>query len=506
MARQKTKETTPALTFMPRAAEVESYTEEELWRTADADETYLDPYPPPLSKKDLKQQKRAAKQQRWKEKIEKLRSRRGADAEDGRKLGESSPSSDSESSYSSDTDYDEEYESKLRAGYENPHPYTRHRDYARKYALSTHDLVFRHMAFLRTSQMQDDNSALPTILARLALDDLWELLAEMNLTLDHIDGDLAADLNLHLVESIGVTTRQNLCWMRSALHDIHAWTSHLATTAPHLDAQADAESAALIAHVQTLQTRAGQTLGLLLESTALAQSSLVIDQTSGINKLTELAFLFVPLSFVTSIFSMQVLELTTDPPALWTWGVSILAVAIATYLVRCTVRSPSVRVYAMHCRVTMLNRFTSSRPWSAARRLNSVGNRAIAKFLFFFVSVVVIVSTLLLLAGVFLLLVLGGLWLGAAAAALYFIVTRWPDPAALVPGFVVLLVAAVGMGASWFWADELQDLVQRGLERTLLWLKGMFPPTWTLDRVEDEDLAKEGVNTYTRQAILMTSS
>jgi len=517
MGHQTTKEVTPALTFMPRAAEIESYTEEELWRTAEADETYLDPHPPPLSKKELRAQKKGIKKQRWEEKMERLRGKLGGgggwgggDTEEGhQKLGAPDLAYESESSYTSDTDYDEEYQTKLRSDYENPHPYTRSRDYARKYALATHDLVFRGMASLSTSQVRDDSSALPAMLARLALDDLWQLLAEMNLTLDHIDGDLAADLNLHLTEAIGITTRQNLCWMRSALHDVLAWAKHLAEPPPSSSwstSQLAAESDALVEHVQSLQARAGETLGLLLESTALAQSSLVIDQTSGINKLTELAFLFVPLSFVTSIFSMQVRELTADPPALWTWGVSVLATALAVYLVRGTMRSPSVRVFAMHCRVTMLNRFTSSRPWSAAHRLNSVGNRAIAKFVFFFLTVVSAALALVFLSCAFLLLVMGGLWLGAAAAAIYVVVTRWPDPAALVPSFVALVLAAAGMGTSWFWYDEIEELTMRVLAASMLWLKNMFPPSWTLDRVDDEDLAKEGVNTYTRRAILMTST
>jgi Mg2+ and Co2+ transporter CorA len=84
---------------------------------------------------------------------------------------------------------------------------------------------------------------------------------------------------------------------------------------------------------------------------------LVINQTSGINKLTELAFFFIPLSFVTSIFSIQVLEITESPPALRTWGVAILSVSIVTYTIRTMVRSPSVRVLAMQCRLTIMNRF-----------------------------------------------------------------------------------------------------------------------------------------------------
>lgn len=63
MTHDKTKEVTPSLTFMPRAMEFESYTEEELWRTAHPDETYLDPPPPARSKKQIKADKKEARKQ-----------------------------------------------------------------------------------------------------------------------------------------------------------------------------------------------------------------------------------------------------------------------------------------------------------------------------------------------------------------------------------------------------------------------------------------------------------
>jgi len=512
MMRQTTRETTPSLTFMPRAAEIESYTEEELWRTPDAGETYLDPHPPPISKKDLKKQKREAQKQKAKEKKKKLRKKLfGATNKGAEEDGEQPADYGSETSYSSDTDYDEEYETQLRSGYNNPHPFTRHRDFARKYALSTHDLVLRAMSGISTRQMlaNDGPGVLGEILTRLALDDFWQLVAEMGLELDHIDGDLAgSDLDLHLIESIGITTRQNLCWLRSALNDVDTWANHLVSVLSHLSSSTEnmTELKSLLNHLSALRVRTTETLDLLIASTTIAQSSLVINQTSGINKLTELAFFFVPLSLVTSIFSMQVIEFTEAPPAIWTWGISILSICIITYLIRVMLRSPSMRLASMQMRVTIMNRFTSSRPRSAARRLNSVGNRAIAKFLFFLVSVIVVVFGLLTLAVLSFLLIMGGLWLTAAGISLYFIITKWPDPSALVGGFIGLVVAALGMAASWYWGDEISDWMTRKLDASWESIRGFFPEAWSMDRVEDEDLAGEGVKTYARQAILMTST
>ncbi|KAK1772140.1 hypothetical protein QBC33DRAFT_365 [Phialemonium atrogriseum] len=508
MMHYKTKETTPSLTFMPRAMEIEVYTEKRLWQTPDPGETYLDPPPPPFSKQELKKQKKEARKLQHKGKKSWLgkKLKRGADDEEETYVP--SLDYDSTSSYTSDSEYDEEYQNAMRAQYSNPPPHRRERDYARKYALSTHDLVFRHMKTLTAAQILQDASLLPSILTRLSLDDLWQLLAEIRLNLDHLDADLAADLHLHLLESIGITTRLNINWMRSTLQDLQDCAAHLAALSTLLSHPADlaVELADLTTHLQTLQTRTEQTASLLVSSTGLAQSTLVIDQTSGIDKLTELAFFFVPLSFITSVFSMQVSELTTSPPPLWAWGVAITSVFLTTYLVRCTLRSPSLRVFAMHCRATMLNRFTSSKRGSASRRLNTVGNRAIGKFAFFFAAVLSLCMCAVLLFLAFIFLVFGGLWLGAAAAALYFIITRWPDPAVLGPGFAALVVAAAGMGVSWYWSDEIQDWAEVALERGAGWMLRVFPARWTLDRVDDDDLAQEGVNTYARQAMILAST
>lgn len=97
-----TKEETPSLTFMPRAMEFESYTDEELWRTPDFDETYLDPPPPPPSKDELRQKKKEARRERLKEKKARLRRRLARRDGDDPNEGESGEASgyETESSYS----------------------------------------------------------------------------------------------------------------------------------------------------------------------------------------------------------------------------------------------------------------------------------------------------------------------------------------------------------------------------------------------------------------------
>ncbi|KAM0432993.1 hypothetical protein ACHAPT_004698 [Fusarium lateritium] len=497
MAHDKTNEVTPSLTFMPRAMEFESYTEEELWRTAHPDETYLDPPPPARSKKQIRAEKEAAKQ-RLKDKKSQLQEKLAPGVGGCGKY---------ENVYETDllydTEYDEEYEEEVRDDYKSPQPCVRDRDFARKYSWPTLDLVCRYISKFPTSELYHDDGLIPSVLMRLTLDDLWQLFAELRLMLDHVDADLGADLHLHLLELAGLMTRQRMGWVRSTLQELSEWITHnKATDFVSRSPELVEELAELMADLQSLQSRSEQTLNLMVASTGLAQSTLVIDQTSGINKLTELAFFFVPLSFITSIFSMQVAELTDAPPKIWTWGLSLSLVFIVTYLIRSMLRSPSIRDLAMEARITMLNRFTSSQSGSASRRLNSVGNRAIIRFLFYFSTYV---TASLSVVGIYILclfLIFFGIWAAVVGTALYFIITRWPEPAVLAPCFASIVVATCGASATWYWKKEIGGHAVKTVEVTLEGVENLFPESWMLDPVDDEDLAQEGVKTYRRQAIL----
>jgi hypothetical protein len=493
---------------MPRALEWEAYDNERRWMYPEPGETFLDPPPPPVLKKDVKMQKKETAKRRLKDGKVKLRGKLGKDAaaEGHDKDGQvSNPEDKPESSFTSDSEYSQDYDDELRAEYKNPKEYVRFRDFARKYAWSTFELLQHGLTRISTAEMLEGESVIPPLLTRVCLDDLWQLLAEMRLGLDHIDTDLSGDW--HLLLSVGAKMHQNVqnvVWMRSSLREIYEWAKHMASVPKlkHPEEISD-ELATVIQEVEVLQARTDSTTNLLGSLTGLAQSSLVIDQTSGINKLTELAFFFVPLSFITAVFSMQVLEFSTAPPPIWVWGLTLSVVFLIVYLVRITLRSPSVRSFANTCRATILNRFT---PSSASRQLNSIGNIAIAKFLLFFTLICCYFIGLVCLALTLFFLIFGGLWVGAAATALYFVITRWPEPAVLVPGFVSLVLAAVGLWASWHWREVFNKVAEDWMLTSTYWLKGALPSGWTMDRVDDEDLAKEGINTYARQAIVLATS
>lgn len=486
--------------------EIESCSYEELWRTAEVEETYLDPPPALLSRKTFKKKRREEIAQKKKQRKNSGRRKSHDNEEDDGELGLTSDSG-SEADYTSDDEYDQDYEDQLRAEYKNPKAHARDRDFSRKYALSTSNLIERSLDKISTSEMLQTKSLIPALLHRLVLDDFWQLLAEIRLELDHLDNDLTATLYEQLVESIGNSTRQNLTWMRSTLQELYDWVNHLQKSEAVLETPQDIhqEIIELNENVQDLQRRSEQTMNLLVSSMTLAQSSMVIEQTSGINKLTELAFFFIPISFITSVFSMQVYELTSGPPRIWTWGLSLSVVALTTYLIRASLRSPSVRIGVLHIRATILNRFSSQGAGSASRRLNTVGNRAIAKFIFFFTAVMSLFSMVIIPVIFLLFLAMGGFWLGAIATALYFIITRWPEVAILVPCFISIPLSVAGMAACWHWSDQIEEWGMAIIEWCGEWIKWVFPSKWTLDTVDDEDLAQEGVNTYARQALVLAT-
>ncbi|KAI9660210.1 MAG: hypothetical protein M1831_003517 [Alyxoria varia] len=72
-----------------------------------------------------------------------------------------------------------------------------------------------------------------------------------------------------------------------------------------------------------------------LTTLQIQESRRSIDQNGLIRKLTALAFLFIPISTVTSAFGMNLRELQPDPPA-WKFGVAVIVVTVTSILAAST--------------------------------------------------------------------------------------------------------------------------------------------------------------------------
>jgi Mg2+ and Co2+ transporter CorA len=113
------------------------------------------------------------------------------------------------------------------------------------------------------------------------------------------------------------------------------WTTSLT---PDQNAVAQESKDAVTADYQFLLSRYRQlsihyqeAISVLVSATSLAESQKQITLATQVTKLTILATIFLPLSYCTSIFGMNFVEL--DQLSIWIWVVVTFAVGLSTFLV-----------------------------------------------------------------------------------------------------------------------------------------------------------------------------
>lgn len=89
----------------------------------------------------------------------------------------------------------------------------------------------------------------------------------------------------------------------------------------------------LDADLSSLKTRIDETYAALRVDMQFFESRRSISEAKTVTKLTELAFIFIPLSFVSSLFSMSVDELRNGVP-IWTFVLAALIFALLAYGIR----------------------------------------------------------------------------------------------------------------------------------------------------------------------------
>lgn len=82
-------------------------------------------------------------------------------------------------------------------------------------------------------------------------------------------------------------------------------------------------------YAKALDKQCQEGIAILMSSASISESRKAMAQQERIAKLTMLAFIFVPLSFTTSFFGMNVKELNASVISIWEWALmSVLVVAI----------------------------------------------------------------------------------------------------------------------------------------------------------------------------------
>lgn len=96
---------------------------------------------------------------------------------------------------------------------------------------------------------------------------------------------------------------------------------------------------AIIAQLKETNEHVDRTYNALRTELQIADTRKSIEEAESVAKLTELAFVFIPLTFAAGLFSMQIKELQSSPPTVAVFVGTSLAFLCCAYLVRLAVRS-----------------------------------------------------------------------------------------------------------------------------------------------------------------------
>lgn len=104
----------------------------------------------------------------------------------------------------------------------------------------------------------------------------------------------------------------------------------------------------LLDRSEALHNRATEAITVLMSTMSISESRKAIQQTERVSKLTFLAFVFVPLSFTTSFFGMNVKQLGESDLGIHWWfvlSVPITVMAVALYFIDVSWILPWVKTF-----------------------------------------------------------------------------------------------------------------------------------------------------------------
>lgn len=88
----------------------------------------------------------------------------------------------------------------------------------------------------------------------------------------------------------------------------------------------------ILSEAETADRFLTDTFQLLISSISVLDSATSIQQAQSSKKLTQLAFIFIPLNLVTSIFGMNIMEINGSPLRAWVCVVVLVAAIACTFI------------------------------------------------------------------------------------------------------------------------------------------------------------------------------
>lgn len=95
----------------------------------------------------------------------------------------------------------------------------------------------------------------------------------------------------------------------------------------------------IVKEISAARQKAKATASSLMASMSIVESEKGIAEAESVSKLTELAFLYIPLTFSASLFSMQVKELSGSNISIGYFLLTAIVVAVVSYSIRLVIRS-----------------------------------------------------------------------------------------------------------------------------------------------------------------------
>jgi hypothetical protein len=140
-------------------------------------------------------------------------------------------------------------------------------------------------------------------------------------------------LHKHLLDDHASRHEEVLRFMRSPI--LARWALNLTqeetTVATENKRTVETDYEYLLSQFRQLSLHYQEAISVLVSATSLAESQKQITLATQVTKLTILATVFLPLSYCTSIFGMNFVEL--DDLSIWIWAIVTVAVGLGTFIV-----------------------------------------------------------------------------------------------------------------------------------------------------------------------------
>ncbi|KAL8919418.1 MAG: hypothetical protein Q9208_006796 [Pyrenodesmia sp. 3 TL-2023] len=175
----------------------------------------------------------------------------------------------------------------------------------------------------------------------IILQDTLTILRSIDLALTDMDGSMLDD---------GILQSSIDVWRRN-LNRIESELRHLETSIPEfaryvvdsISRGGTTNCERLLSqyglYIAKVQERRRATYGSLMTAMSLVESKRGISEAESVTKLTELAFFFIPLTFASSLFSMQVKELDSNTTSVGVFFAVALTITVCSYALRLMIRS-----------------------------------------------------------------------------------------------------------------------------------------------------------------------